>query len=629
MNKVSDVIESSVGLEQPEDKKLFDYITKEEIQNTPENREAKVVIEERLHKEYGYDLDQMLPEFRVQKGSTLIGPADVVIFNDTKDKTQDNIFAIIECKRKDRSDGIEQLKTYLAGVQSAEYGIWFNGDDIVYIRRLKKAPHWKLTYNIPRKDEPLGLPRKDSLKPASELVKTFESCHNHIYVNDGHLKDQVFNEMLKVLFIKLMDEKDYTSKVCKFGITEEEFDEIQDGKENAFKERIDKLLKLAKSQHKDIFSKDEVINLKLSTLAFVVGQLQNHDLSHSSRDIKGLAFQKFVYAHQRGDRGEFFTPDPIIDLAVKMINPNMKEVVMDPACGTGGFLVSSMKHVESHLKDVISSEVDYEKAKTNFALNKLIGIDFNPSLVRVSKMRMMLEDNVHTGIFHSNSLINIDEIKKAAKTASSPNVDHNSVQIILTNPPFGKKGKVTDKTILKSLELGHKWVKKDGKYVKSEKVLDSQVPDILFIERCIEFLSEGGRMGIVLPDAILSGPSLQHVRDYILSKTKLVAVVSLPYSTFIPHGANVKASILFLQKLSSKKLKALNSDSYDIFMADIEEIGYEGNKNGTIKYLMDDYGEFIRDEKGRKIVNEQVSEALAGWNEFVLENTAWEYVDEF
>ena len=175
MSTVTDVIESSVGLEHTEDEKLFDYITKSEIQDTPENREAKVVIEERLHKEYGYDIDQMLPEFRVQKGSTLIGPADVVIFNDSKAKTQDNIFAIVECKRKDRSDGIEQLKTYLAGVESAQYGIWFNGDDIVYIRRLKKAPHWKLTYNIPRKGEPLGLPRKDSLKPATELVKVFES----------------------------------------------------------------------------------------------------------------------------------------------------------------------------------------------------------------------------------------------------------------------------------------------------------------------------------------------------------------------------------------------------------------------------------------------------------------------
>jgi len=624
MSTVTDLIESSVGLEHTEDEKLFDYITKNEIQNTPENREAKVVIEERLHKEYGYDLDQMLPEYRVQKGSTLIGPADVVIFNDSKDKTQDNIFAIVECKRKDRSDGIDQLKTYLAGVESAQYGIWFNGDDIVYIRRLKKAPHWKLTYNIPRKGEPLGLPRKDSLKPATELVKVFETCHNHIYVNDGHLKDQVFNEMLKILFIKLMDEKDYTNQVCKFGITEKEFDEIQEGKENDFKERIEKLLLLAKSQHKDIFTKDETINLKLSTLAFVVGQLQNYDLSHSSRDIKGLAFQKFVYAHQRGDRGEFFTPDPIIDLAVKIVSPNMNQVVMDPACGTGGFLVASMKHVEKNLRNVIKDPVDYEKAKTNFALKNLIGIDFNPALVRVSKMRMILEEDGHTGIFHSNSLVDMELIKSSAKTASSPSVDFDSVHIVLTNPPFGKKGKVTEKQILKTFDLGHKWIKKNGKYEKTEKVLDSQVPDILFVERCLGFLAEGGRLGIVLPDAILSGPSLQYVRDYILSKSKLVAVVSLPYSTFIPHGANVKASILFLQKLNSKKIKQLNSKDYEVFMADIEDIGYEGNKNGTITYLMDDYGEFIRDENGRKIVREDVTNVMNGWNNYCENKTAWE-----
>lgn len=624
MSSATELIESSVGLEQPGEEKLFDYITKCEIQNTPENREAKVVIEERLHKEYGYDLDQMLPEFRVQKGSTLIGPADIVIFNDAKDKSQDNIFAIVECKRKDRSDGIDQLKTYLAGVESAQYGIWFNGDDIVYIRRLKKAPHWKLTYNIPRKGEPLGLPRKDSLKPATELVKVFESCHNHIYVNDGHLKDQVFNEMLKILFIKLMDEKDYTSQVSKFGITEKEFDEIQEGEENEFKERIEKLLLLAKSQHKDIFTKDETINLKLSTLAFVVGQLQNYDLSHSSRDIKGLAFQKFVYAHQRGDRGEFFTPDPIIDLAVKIISPNMNQIVMDPACGTGGFLVASMKHVEKKLRKVIKNPVDYEKAKTNFALKNLIGIDFNPALVRVSKMRMILEEDGHTGIFHSNSLVDMEIIKASAKTASSPNVDFNSIQIVLTNPPFGKKGKVTEKQILKTFDLGHKWIKKNGKYEKTEKVLDSQVPDILFIERCLEFLEDGGRLGIVLPDAILSGPSLQYVRDYILSKSKLVAVVSLPYSTFIPHGANVKASILFLQKLNRKKIKQLKSKDYEVFMADIENIGYEGNKNGTITYLMDDFGEFIRDENGKKIVSEDVTAVIKGWNNYCEQKTAWE-----
>jgi type I restriction enzyme M protein len=624
MSTLTDVIESSVGLEPSKDEKLFDYITKEEIPNTPENREAKLIFEERLHKEYGYDLNQMLPEFRIQKGSILIGPADIVIFNDDKDKTQDNIFAIVECKRKDKSDGIKQLKSYLAGVESAEYGIWFNGNDIVYLRRLKKAPHWKLAYNIPRKGEPLGLPRKDSLRPASELVKVFESCHNHIYVNDGHLKDKVFNEMLKILFIKLLDEKDYTSPVCKFGITENEFDEIQEGKQNGFQGRIEKLLHLAKSRHKDIFSKDEDINLKLSTLAFVVGQLQNYDLSHSSRDIKGLAFQKFVYAHQRGDRGEFFTPDPIIDLAVKMVSPNMNQIVMDPACGTGGFLVASMKYVEKKLRAVIKDPVDYEKAKTDFALKKLIGIDFNPSLVRVSKMRMILEEDGHTGIFHSNSLEDISSIKASAKVASSPNVDKGSVQVILTNPPFGKKGKITEKEVLRLYDLGHKWIKKNGKYIKSEKELDSQVPDILFIERCLEFLEDKGRLGIVLPDAILSGPSLQYVRDFIVSKSKLIAIVSLPYSTFIPHGANVKASLLFLQKLDKKELKKLNTKDYDVFMADIEHIGYEGNKNGTITYLLDEYGEYIRDKSGKKIVREDVTSVLDGWAKYCEKHIAWE-----
>ena len=621
-SKVETIIdEAETILEEKE--KLYDYITKKEIPNTPENREAKIVLEERLHKEYSYDISQMLPEFRVQKGSTLIGPADIVVFHDSENLTQDNIYIIVECKRKNRQDGIEQLKTYLAGVESAEYGIWFNGDDIAYIRRLRKAPHWKPVFNIPRKGEKLGLPRKDSLKPASELVKVFETCHNHIYANDGHLKDQVFNEMLKILFIKLIDEKDYTTQTAKFGITEQEYDEIIEGKTNEFEKRIYKLLDLAKTKHKDIFSNDEKINLKLTTLAFVVGQLQNYDLSHSSRDIKGLAFQKFVYAHQRGDRGEFFTPDPIIELAVKMIRPNLNQIVLDPACGTGGFLVAAMNHVENDLRKVVKDPIDFEKARTNFALKNLIGIDFNPALVRVSKMRMILEEDGHTGIFQSNSLESFEAIKKSAKTASSLSVAKDSVQIILTNPPFGKKGKVTDKNILKQFELGFQWKKVNSAWEKTEKVLDNQVPDILFIERCIEFLENKGRMAIVLPDAILTGPKLQYVRDWLQSKVKLIAVVSLPYATFIPHGANVKASIIFVQKLDAKTLKKEINNDYTIFLADIENIGYEGNKNGTVTYRMNDFGEYIYDDNHKRIVHEDISQTLIEWEKHLKNYKTW------
>lgn len=625
MEQIKKLIEQSVGLTSAsKTDTLYDYITKEPITNTPENREAKVVFEKRLHEEYSYSLSQMLPEFRIQKGSKLIGPADIVIFHDSQNKTQENIYIVIECKRKNRRDGIEQLKTYLAGCESAEYGVWFNGDDIVYIRRLKKAPHWKTIYNIPRSGEKLGLPRKDSLKPATELVKVFETCHNHIYVNDGYLKDKVFSEMLKVMFLKIMDEKDYSSRIAKFGITEEEYDEITKGQTNEFEKRMNILLAAAKSQQRDIFSLEEKINMKATTLAFVVGQLQNYDLTHSSRDVKGLAFQKFVYAHQRGDRGEFFTPDPIIQLAVDIINPCANEVVLDPACGTGGFLVASLKHVEQSLSRVVSDPIDRERARTDYALKNLIGIDFNPDLVRVSKMRMILEEDGHTGIFHANSLESLDKIKAGAKTASSLNVDSESIDIILTNPPFGRKGKVTDKEILRRFKLGHQWKKKAGHYEDTGKVLDGQVPDVLFIERCLEFLKDKGRMAIVLPDGILTGPKLQYVRDFLISKAKIVAIVSLPYSTFIPHGANVKASIMFLQKLKKNSLQALYDIDYPVFMADIEEIGYQGNKNGTINYKINKYGEYELDESGNKMVNEDITDVLEAWAEYLDDNEGWE-----
>ena len=163
-------------------------------------------------------------------------------------------------------------------------------------------------------------------------------------------------------------------------------------------------------------------------------------------------------------------------------------------------------------------------------------------------MRMMLEDDGHTGIFHSNSLESMDKVNANALKAGAKDIGFNSIDVILTNPPFGKKGIVNDKEILSLYDLGK----------KNSTVLDEQVPDVLFIERCHQFLKVKDRMAIVLPDGILSGPKMQYVRDFIFAKFKVVSIVSLPYETFIPHGANVKASILFLQKLSDNRILELN-----------------------------------------------------------------------
>jgi len=237
---------------------------------------------------------------------------------------------------------------------------------------------------------------------------------------------------------------------------------------------------------------------------------------------------------------------------------------------------------------------------------------------------MILEEDGHTGIFHANSLEAIEKIRSEARSVGANPIELGFANIVLTNPPFGKKGKVTDKEILKLYNLGHQWKKDSDKYVRTEKELDEQVPDVLFVERCLQLVKPKGRVAIVLPDGIQTGPKLQYVRDFIMDRAKLIAVVSLPYATFIPHGANVKASIVFLQKLDKRDLEKLLKRDYGVFMADIENIGYAGNKGGTINYKVDEYGEYELDERGERIIEEDISSVLTAWDTYIAHNKVWE-----
>jgi len=601
---------------------IRDFITGEYIPGKPENIGAKIVFEERLHKEYGYDLEQMRPEFKIQKGSTLIGPADIVVFHDGEDKTQDNIYIVVECKRKERTDGIQQLKTYLAPLPSAKYGVWFNGVETVYIKKLDKAPYFKPIPNIPKKDETLDLPKKSELKPATELKSVFETCHNYIYANEGLLKEKVFNEVLKILFLKIVDEKDYSSHIARFGITEEENDLLIEGKGNSFVSRMEELFAEVKKRYGDVFTSDERINLKPVTLGFVVGQLMYFDLRKTPADVKGTAFQTFVYAHQRGERGEFFTPEPIVRLMVEMLNPKSNEIVFDPACGSGGFLVAAMKHVWKQIEKVVKDPAELRDAQLSYAIDKIRGMDFNPDLARVSKMRMVLEDDGHTGVFSSNALDDFEVISKIAHEMGATKVIKGRFDVILTNPPFGTKGKVTNREILRNFELGHKWKlnKETGHWEKESRLFDGQVPDILFIERCLDYLDVRGRMGIVIPDGDLTNSTLGYLRQWIKNKARILAVVSLPQETFIPHGAGVKASVLFLQKLPNKELTKLKDTDYPVFMGIIEKIGYDVRGKKICK--RNERGEMIN-EKGEIVykpedaaTDEDVSNVIEVFKEF-------------
>lgn len=605
---------------------IRDYITDKWVKAKPEEIEAKQVFAKRLVEEYGYSKDQIQthPEFLIQKGSKKIGPADIVIFRDTKEKTQDNLYIIVECKREEKTDGIDQLKSYLSPT-NAEFGIWFNGKEIAYLQHLSKPPYFRGIPDIPKSGETLedvGLYQKKDLTPATELKSVFEICHNYIYANEGLLKEKVFNEMLKLIFIKMADEKDPNPK-CEFRITDKEEEELREGVNNGFIERIENLLEKVKGQYRDVFpNRDERINLKPLTVAFVVSQLQKYSFINTSVDVKGTAFQTFVYAHQRGERGEFFTPHPIVQLAVEMLEPKNGELFVDPACGSGGFLVRGMNEVRSQFekgrrelnkKEIAGFVKDYAHAYIR-------GIDINPDLAQVAKMHMILYDDGHTGIFAANSLISFEELSEISANAGAGPLKKNSFKILTTNPPFGSKGKVTDKRILRSYELGYKWKKdkKTNQWVKTDQLQKGQVPDILFIERCLRLLADYGRMAIVLPDGDLTNSTLGYVRQFIKDNARILAVVSLLPETFIPHGAGVKASVVFLQKLPKKELEKLKKEDYPIFMAIVEKIGYD--IRGREVYKRNEKGEILLDEKGEKIIDTDVGEVIEKFREFKKKN---------
>lgn len=457
---------------------------------------------------------------------------------------------------------------------------------------------------------------KDELKKAENLFKVFGDIHNHIYANDGLSSQEAFSEVLKLLFIKVEDERGEEKK-SKFYVSGNEQDDIGNGKDSSFRARIVELFDKAKKDYDDVFDESEKINLKTATLAFVVSKLQNLNLSRSERDVKGTAFQKFIYSHQRGERGQFFTPDPIIRLCVEFLSPQKNEKILDPACGTGGFLVEAMKYVWRNNFANIKDDEQRKKKEMEYAENHLFGIEINPLVAKVAKMRMILEDDGYSGIVNTNSLSNLHAVQKEFSKSTKLNEVKSAFDVILTNPPFGSQGKITNENVLRDFSLGYKWSNDSrGKLVATNQLQNGQVPEILFIERCLELLKDGGKLAIVLPNGDFENSSLDYVREFINSKAKILGVVALPPETFIPHGTGIKASLLFCQKLSPIELETQKKKDYSIFFAKITKVGYEGNKNGTIIYKKDSQGKIIENQVGDPIVDEDISEIISAYSQF-------------
>lgn len=425
-----------------------------------------------------------------------------------------------------------------------------------------------------------------ALQKDDNLLQLFEAIHNYIYANDGLSPQQTLEEMVKVLFIKVADEN---AKTDFFSITTNELNSIN--KQNHSKEffsRLNLLFEQTKETFKEVFDRDEKIKLSQNALSFAVDKLQSIALTDSSKDAAGLAFQKFLASRDKEGRGQFFTPEPVIDFCVEIIQPQPNEKIIDPACGSGGFLFSALRYLRRNFQTIETSQIISQN---------LFGIDINKSIAKIARMKMLLETNGQVNIFCTNALENGDEFSE--------------FDIVLANPPFGTVGKITNTNLLSRYALGHKWIKHGEQFHQTKQLLNGQVTEILFLERCLSLLREGGRMGIVLPNGSFENSSLEYLRYYIKQKAKVLAVVNLPSETFIPYGTGVKTSLLFLEKDSANQEK-----QYKVFFGKIKKLGYQGNKNGTPVYKKDNFGNLLLDSQNQAMIDEDFSMVITDYKTF-------------
>lgn len=430
----------------------------------------------------------------------------------------------------------------------------------------------------------VALPARQALQPAPNLSALFEECHNYIYANEGLLKEKIFHEFVKLLVMKLHDEQT-DSEPLQFGITQSEYRHIHANQPSAFEKRLDHLYQTVRAKFPALLT-DERLTLKPLTLGHVVSRLQSISLARTPGDIKGEAFQTFTYRHQRGDRGEFFTPHPIVRLAVEMIDPQPNENVIDPACGSGGFLVQTLAHIKQN-----HSRIDLGK----YISRAIRGIEFNPDVALAAMIRLAFEGGTGKEITCANALLENRALE-------------NQFDLVLTNPPFGNKGKVEDQRILKPYWLARRWNKNsDHEWKASNVVLPGQSPDILFIEQCLKFLKPGGRMAIVLPDGILQNISNSSIRYWMRAQAQVMGVVSIPQEAFVPYGTGIKTSLLLLQKNPAPPRQFC-------FMARLEKIGYDVKAQPI--YKKDSAGRYLENAQGILLVDDDVETIASAFASF-------------
>lgn len=577
----------------------------------------------RLVDSYGYALDQMGQEVPVINGNgrgTGRARADIVVWRSKEDKVanpQKAPIIIVECKAEYvtiREADYYQGNSY-ASLTGADFFVMTNLKETRIFKVVKGEMPKRLIeiVDIPDASKANNQKEIDKLLKQTkaftrdEFSKLLFKCHNIIRNNDKLSPEAAFDEISKILFIKIRYERENKEGQI---FSKERFVENRKLREKLDKEEGNKdttpYYQRIFNQTKELFASDHLfddnakIEIRENSFEQIVKELEIYNLSTTSDDVKGIAFEKFLGKTFRGELGQFFTPRTIVDFMVKVLDPQEGEYICDPCCGSGGFLIRAFEYVREKIEHEIEEqkeeikkqcfqdnydnltekekdEVD-EKINNAFAkLNKeldinnpkgrlrslsfdcIYGTDANPRMARTAKMNMIMHGDGHGGVHHHDGLLNVNGIFE------------NRFDVILTNPPFGahidKELKITEADRFEDEEKIKEYIKRYGpayedalKQVNdniNESLLSlyqlgkfSGLTEVLFIERCLNLLKPGGRMGIVLPEGVLNNSNLQKAREFVEGKAKILLITSIPQDVFMASGATVKPSILFFKKFT-------------------------------------------------------------------------------
>lgn len=627
--------------------KIFAPLKNEWVTNSAEEKLKQEFIS-RLVNIYGYSLEQLGQDIEIKKRYK----ADIAIWRSKNEKSKNAIPSIIitvECKA-------ENIK-----IKESDYSIGYNFASTINANffiavNLKEVKVFHIQKdNAPKKIEKLtDIPKAEILfddKKIDKYIKDTKSftreeftklltrCHNIIRNNDKLSPESAFDEISKILFMKIMYERNATEEIifskAKFQADEKNYEQVirpKLKKEVAYLDQdyMQYLFDETKRafENDGIFEQKDQIRIKRNSFEMIVEELEAFNLSDTSDDVKGIAFEQFLGKTFRGELGQFFTPRTIVDYMVEILDPKEGETVCDPCCGSGGFLITAFEYVRNKIDEDIKNEIKLIKEKyfdSNFeklplkqqheidskvqnliekinqefdiknknsryhqlSHNSIFGTDANPRMARTAKMNMIMHGDGHGGVHHHDGLLNINGIFD------------NRFDIILTNPPFGSRVeeslRITEQDKYTDIEMINKYTEKYGnRYIEAlsqvndnigKSVLSlfevgkiSSLTESIFLERCLNLLKPGGRMGIVLPEGVMNNVALKRVREYVEGRAKILNITSIPQDVFIASGATIKPSVLFLQKFSEAEVKEFNkTKEYNVVLVNIENAGITSN----------------------------------------------------